>query len=37
MLYIFLSDQRGIAQEISLVTKHGVEAKSYEGVSYSSI
>lgn len=26
-------DQRGIAQEVSLVTKHGVEAKSYEGVS----
>lgn len=26
-------DQRGISQEVSLVTKHGVEAKSYEGVS----
>ncbi|KAF2904776.1 hypothetical protein ILUMI_01401 [Ignelater luminosus] len=24
--------QRGIAQEVSLITKHGVEAKSYEGI-----
>lgn len=32
-LYHFLFvDQRGIAQEVSLITKHGVEAKSYEGV-----
>lgn len=30
---IFL-DQRGIGQQILLVTKHGVEAKSYEGVSH---
>lgn len=28
----FFVDQRGISQEVSLVTKHGVEAKSYEGV-----
>lgn len=26
-------DQRGISQEVSLVTKKGVETKSYEGVS----
>jgi hypothetical protein len=26
-------EQRGIAQEVSLVTKRGVEAKNYEGVS----
>lgn len=28
-----LLDQRGISQEVSLVTKKGVETKSYEGVS----
>lgn len=27
------SDQRGVKQEIYLVTKRGLEAKSYEGVS----
>jgi hypothetical protein len=27
------TEQRGIAQEVSLVTKRGVEAKNYEGVS----
>jgi hypothetical protein len=26
-------EQRGLAQEVSLVTKRGVEAKNYEGVS----
>lgn len=26
-------DQRGISQEVSLLTKKGVETKSYEGVS----
>lgn len=26
-------DVRGITQEVSLITKHGVEAKNYEGVS----
>jgi hypothetical protein len=27
------TEQRGLAQEVSLVTKRGVEAKNYEGVS----
>lgn len=30
---IFYADQRGITQEVSLVTKHGVETKSYDTVS----
>lgn len=30
---LLLLDQRGISQEVSLVTKKGVETKSYEGVS----
>lgn len=30
---VLLLDQRGISQEVSLVTKKGVETKSYEGVS----
>lgn len=33
MTVFFFLDQRGVSQEVSLVTKHGVEAKSYEGVS----
>lgn len=33
-LILFIIDQRGISQEVSLVTKKGVETKSYEGVSY---
>lgn len=28
-----ISDQRGIRQEVTLITKRGIEAKSYEGVS----
>jgi len=28
-----ISDQRGIKQEVKLITKRGIEAKSYEGVS----
>lgn len=28
-----ISDQRGIRQEVMLVIKRGIEAKSYEGVS----
>lgn len=26
-------DQRGVRQEVMLITKRGIEAKSYEGVS----
>lgn len=33
-IYIyFVLDQRGITQEVSLVTKHGVETKNYDSVS----
>lgn len=28
-----ISDQRGIRQEVMLIMKRGIEAKSYEGVS----
>lgn len=28
-----ISDQRGVRQEVTLITKRGIEAKSYEGVS----
>lgn len=28
-----MSDQRGVIQEVSVITKKGVETKSYEGVS----
>lgn len=28
-----ISDQRGVRQEVMLVMKRGIEAKSYEGVS----
>lgn len=33
VLYL-LTAQRGIQQEVTLNTKHGVEAKTYEAVSF---
>lgn len=32
-LIILFAEQRGMAQEVSLTTKKGVETKNYEGVS----
>jgi hypothetical protein len=34
-VFVVPTEQRGHQQEVSLVTKRGVEAKSYEGVSIS--
>lgn len=31
--FVFILGQRGMIQEVTLNTKHGVEAKSYEAVS----
>lgn len=34
-MYGLFVDQRGITQEVSLVTKHGIETKNYDTVSNS--
>lgn len=33
-VFFFFSAVRGMKQEVSIRTKHGVEAKTYEGVSF---
>lgn len=32
-IFALILDHRGITQEVSLITKHGVETKNYETVS----
>ena len=34
--FILKLDQRGVVQEVSLVTKKGIDTKNYEGVSIAS-